>query len=129
MILHVASAAFLLCETVRQVLLLIQYLFKHIELYTLFPTQLVVIIAIVYIATFLDLVYRIAEKFGRGKFGEFGKSSVIRQSKLVLTINLLADLLIRQTFLRQLLEESIHQTFPLYGILNYVEIILWSGKL
>ena len=60
------------------------------------------------------------------KFGEFGESSVIHQSKLVLTIkNLLADLLIRQTFFHQMLEKSQfaklspHQTFPLYGNLNY----------
>ena len=57
-----------------------------------------------------------------GKFGEFGESSVIRQTNLVLTIdNLLADLLIRQTFFCQMLEKSQFaklspcQTFPLYG--------------
>ena len=48
------------------------------------------------------LSYRIA-----GKFGEFGKLSVICQTKLVLTINnLLADLLIRQIFFCQMLETS-----------------------
>ena len=56
------------------------------------------------------MYYRTAGKFGGGKFGKFGESSVIRQtkpSKLVLTINnLLADLLIRQTFFRQMLETS-----------------------
>ena len=45
-----------------------------------------------------------------GKFGNFGKSSVICQTKiiqLVLTINnLLADLLIRQNFFRQMLNKS-----------------------
>ena len=45
-----------------------------------------------------------------GRFGKFGESSVIRQtksSKLVLTIdNLLADLLICQTFFRQALKKS-----------------------
>ena len=45
------------------------------------------------------------------KFGEFGELFVIRQTKtiqlIVLTIdNLLADLLIRQTFFRQLLGKS-----------------------
>ena len=53
----------------------------------------------------LNTMYHIA-----GKFGEFGKSSMIRQtkpSKLVLTINnLLADPLIRQTFFCQMLEMS-----------------------
>ena len=61
-----------------------------------------------------------------GKFGEFGKSSVIRQTKtkLVLEINnLLADLLICQTFFRLVLKKSqfaklsLRQTFPLYGII------------
>ena len=65
---------------------------------------------------------RMGGKFGGGKFGELGKSSMICQSKLVLTIkNLLADLLIRQTFFRQMLKKSQfaklfpRQTFPLYG--------------
>ena len=54
------------------------------------------------------------------KFGKFGESSVIHLSKLVRTINnLLADLLILQTFFRQRLEkESIRQTFLLYGSLS-----------
>ena len=61
-----------------------------------------------------------------GKFGEFGKSSVIHQTKtiqIVLTINnLLADLLIHQTFFHQMLEKSQFailspcKTFPPYGI-------------
>ena len=59
--------------------------------------------------------YRIA-----GKFGEFGKSSVIRPrfaklkpSKLVLIINnLLDDLLIRQTFFCQMLKMSQFTKFP-----------------
>ena len=48
----------------------------------------------------------------------------LKPFKLALTINnLLADLLIRQTFFRQMLESSQfaklypHQTFPLYGII------------
>ena len=56
------------------------------------------------------------------KFGEFGELSVICQSKLVLiNKNLLADLLIRQTFFHQMLKKSQlaklspRQTFPLYG--------------
>ena len=72
-------------------------------------------------------VYRIVRKFGGGKFDKFGKLSVIHQTKtiqiIVLTINnLLAALLICQTFFRQRLEQSQfaklspHQTFPLYGI-------------
>ena len=51
----------------------------------------------------------------------------LKPSKLVLTINnLLADLLIRQTFFRQIVEKSQFanfypcQTFPLYGILYYI---------
>ena len=60
------------------------------------------------------------------KFGKFGESSVICQTKppkVVLTINNpLADVLICQTFLCQMLEKSQfaklspHRTFPLYGI-------------
>ena len=42
-------------------------------------------------------VYRIA-----GKFGKFGKSSVIRQTKTIQ----LAELLIRQTFFCQMLEKN-----------------------
>ena len=61
-----------------------------------------------------------------GKFGKFGgELSIIRQTKTIQNstkINdLLADLLIRKTFFRQMLEESQfkslpRQTFPLYGI-------------
>ena len=61
-----------------------------------------------------------------GKFGEFGESSMIRQtktSKLILAINnLLAGLLIRQTLFRQMLKRgqvtklSPRQTFVLYSI-------------
>ena len=57
-----------------------------------------------------------------GKFGEFGKSSVIRQTNLVFTIdNLLADLLICQTFfLPNAWKESIRQTFsPLNFLTSY----------
>ena len=49
------------------------------------------------------------EKFGRGKFGEFDKSSMIHQTKpykLVLTINdLLAALFICQTLCAKLSEK------------------------
>ena len=68
-----------------------------------------------------------------GKFGEFGKLSMIHQtkpSKLVLTINnLLADLLICQTFFCQRLEQSQftklspRQTFPLYGMYQKVWVL------
>ena len=65
------------------------------------------------------IYYRIS-----GKFGEFGVLSAIRQTKLVLTINnLLVDLLIHQTFFRQMLKTSQfaklspHQIFPLYSTL------------
>ena len=55
---------------------------------------------------FTEFIYHIAGKFGGKKFGKFGKSSVIRQTNLVFTIdNLLADL-------------SIRQTSPLYGSLH-----------
>ena len=75
-------------------------------------------------------------KFGRGGgFGKSGESSVIDQPKTILTIdNLLADLLIRQTFLRQMLEKSQsaklspRQTFPLYGNLPYVIVLYYSSK-
>ena len=69
------------------------------------------------------MVYRMEGNFGGGNVGEFGQSSVIRQTKLVLIINnLLADLLICQTFFRQMLEKSQFaklfpcQPFPPYGI-------------
>ena len=61
--------------------------------------------------------------FGGGNVGEFGESSIIHQTKLVLTINnLLVDLLICQIFFLQMLETSQfakispHQSFPPYGI-------------
>ena len=60
-----------------------------------------------------------------GKFGEFGKSSAIRQSKLVY----LYDVFFRQTFFHQTLEMSkftklsTHQTFPLYGMLLFVVVV------
>ena len=59
-------------------------------------------------------------KVWRGeKFGEFGELSAIRQTKLVLTINnLLADLLIRQTFFRQMLETSQFAKLSRYTIHN-----------
>ena len=44
-----------------------------------------------------------------GKFGEFGKSFMIHQTKTIqisTTIKLLADLLIHQTFFCQILEKS-----------------------
>ena len=76
-----------------------------------------------------DKKYHIAGKFDGGKFGKFGKSSVIHQTNLVLTIdNLLADLLIHQTFFHQILEKSQFaklspcQTFPLYGIKECTQI-------
>ena len=67
-----------------------------------------------------------------GKFGEFGELYAIRQTKLVLKINnLLADLLIRQTFFHQILEISPfaelspRQTFPLYGnIYSYIRMFI-----
>ena len=68
------------------------------------------------------------------RFGEFGKSSMICQTKpsiLVLTINnLLADLLIHQIFFHQMLEKSQFaklsrcQTLSLYGSYNYVIIVI-----
>ena len=60
--------------------------------------------------------YRMEGNFGGGNVGEFGESSVIHQtkpSKLVLTINnLLVNLLIRQTFFRQILETSQFTKLP-----------------
>ena len=63
------------------------------------------------------------ESFAGRKFGEFGESPVIRQTKtiqiIIITIdNPLADLFIRQTFFTEkskLAKHSAHQTFPLYG--------------
>ena len=67
------------------------------------------------------MLYRIV-----GKFGKFGESSAIRQTKtikVVVTINNpLADLFICQTFYHQTLEKSKfskyspRQVFPPYGI-------------
>ena len=58
--------------------------------------------------------YCIAGKSGGGKFGEFGESSVIHQTKTIqISTNLFADLLICQTSFCQMLKKS--QTFPLYG--------------
>ena len=75
----------------------------------------------------MNALYCIAGKFGGGKFGEFGEAIIfvkLKSSKLVLIINnLLVDLLIRQTSIRQMLKKSHfaklypRQTFPLYGIL------------
>ena len=71
--------------------------------------------------------YRIVGKFWWGEslanLANRLRFAKLKPSKLVLTINnLLADLLIHQTFPRQMLETSHfaklfpHQTFPLYGI-------------
>ena len=61
-----------------------------------------------------------AGKFVGEKIGKFGESSVIRQTKIIqikLTINnLLADLLIRQTFFRQMLEKSQYAKFSRYTV-------------
>ena len=53
-----------------------------------------------------------------GKFGEFGELSVIRQTKLVVTIdNLLADPFIRQTVSAKCSEKPNSPKFlPPYGI-------------
>ena len=71
----------------------------------------------------LNIDYRIAGKFGRyRKFGKFGESSAIRQTKTIKSSsNPLADLFIRQTFFQQMLQKSKftknspHQTFLLYA--------------
>ena len=56
-----------------------------------------------------------------GKFDKFGKSSMIHQTKLVLTINnLLADQLICQTFP--------HQTFPLYSSQFEILYVVTHGQ-
>ena len=62
-----------------------------------------------------------AEKFDRGKFDEFAESSVIYQTKLILTVNnLSADTFICQTFLTKCSQKnefaklSTHQTLPLH---------------
>ena len=57
-----------------------------------------------------------------GKFGKFGESSVICQSKLVLTIkNSLANLLIRQTFFHQMLEKSQFAKLSRYTVMPCAE--------
>ena len=57
-----------------------------------------------------------------GKFGEFDESFMIRQlkpPKLVVTINnLLANLLIRQTFFHQMLEKSQFAKLSCYMVHN-----------
>ena len=65
-----------------------------------------------------------------GKFGKLGDSSVILQTKLVLTINnVLADLFIRQTFFHQtpgkskFTKHSPRQTFLLYGTSVFVKLL------
>ena len=77
------------------------------------------------------MVYCIA-----GKFGEFGKSSAVRQTKLVVTINNpLAGLFIRQTFFHQMLEKSKftkhspRQTFLLHGIVQCTHYMFSSSFL
>ena len=64
-------------------------------------------------------VYRVA-----GKFGEFGESSMICQTKIIqisLTINnFMVDLLIRQTFFSQMLEKS--QFAKLFSLPNFPAI-------
>ena len=63
--------------------------------------------------------YRIA-----GKFGEFGELFVIRQTNLVLTIdNLLADLLICQTFFRQMLKKSQFTKLSRYTVITFYTYI------
>jgi len=67
------------------------------------------------------------------KLGEFGESSVIRQTKTIqistYNYNILAEFIHSPNFFRQMLETSKfaklspHQTFPLYGIM-----ILIKGK-
>ena len=55
-----------------------------------------------------QIYYRIV-----GKLRKFSESSVICQTKLVLTINnLLSDLLIRQTFFHQMLEKGQFAKLP-----------------
>ena len=72
----------------------------HELLMNLVETLLQNIVAIMFTFLVCILYYYVAEMFGRAKFA---KLSMIRQnkpSKLVLTINLLADLLICQIFLQ-----------------------------
>ena len=73
-------------------------------------------------AVYIFYVYCIA-----GKFGEFGELSVICQTNLVLTIdNLLADLLVRQTFFRQMFEKS--QFAKLSRYIRYIATFLLSAS-
>ena len=71
-------------------------------------------------AIYKNTIYRIAGKFEGGKFGEFGKSSMIlpaKSSNLVLTIDkLLADLLFCQNFFHQTLEKSQFTKFSCYTV-------------
>ena len=65
----------------------------------------------------------------RGKFGVFGESSTIRQTKtkLVLTINnLLVDVLIRQTFFHQMLETSQCaklSRYTVYAVVTWTRVV------
>ena len=71
-----------------------------------------------YIASYL-MYYRIA-----GKFGKFGLLSAILPTKLILTINnLLADLLICQTFFCQMFETS------QFTKLSHYTVILWTRSM
>ena len=52
-------------------------------------------------------------KIGEGKFGKFGESLVIHQTRTIHnSTNLLADLLIRQTFLLTLKKSKFAKLFP-----------------
>ena len=77
----------------------------HVDGYVIWPYCMNMLIYYIY-----------SRKVWWGGFGKFGKLSMSRQtkqSKLVFTINnLLADLLIHQTFFCQMLKESICQTVP-----------------
>ena len=57
--------------------------------------------------------------FGGGNIGKFGESSVICQTKTIQIINnLLADLLIHQTFFRQMLETSQFANVSLHAVFS-----------
>ena len=64
------------------------------------------------------------------KKGKFGESSIIRQlkpSKLVITINnLLADLLIRQTIFRHILENSPFAKLPRYTVASNNRLYIYT---
>ena len=73
-----------------------------------------------------------SRKVWQGKLDKFGKLFVIRQTKLVLTIdNLMADLLICQTFFCQMLKTSQfaklspRKTSPLYSVYIYIYIYIY----